>query len=146
MEHGVLIEKVAGNDCFDDFLFQLLAQIVEADFGRMLGGDDHGVDAARHASSSVESVLDGHLGLRVGSHPREGAVTTEFVEMRVQLMGKDQRQRHRLVGLIGGITEHESLVSSSDIIFGSGHVHAGGDFGTLLLKSHKHIAGLVVES
>jgi hypothetical protein len=61
-------------------------------------------------------------------------------------MGKDNSEGEELGSLIGGITEHDSLVSSTELLQSGIVVKTLSDIGGLLLNGDQDIAGLVVET
>ena len=72
MVHRPLVEEVCWNDLLYDMLEDRLAELVSRDVLRVLSGDDNRVYAERDCSTTILLVLDGDLGLRIGSQPREG--------------------------------------------------------------------------
>ena len=61
-------------------------------------------------------------------------------------MRENHRQRHALLGLIGGIAEHQTLISGPDVVVGLLLVHSLGDIGRLLFDGDEDVHGLVVEA
>jgi hypothetical protein len=55
-------------------------------------------------------------------------------------------QWEELRGLIGGITEHDTLVTSTELLKSLLVVKTLGDIGRLLLNGNENVAGLVVEA
>jgi hypothetical protein len=53
---------------------------------------------------------------------------------------------HELGGLVGGITEHQTLISSSKILISASNVDSTGNVGRLLSNGDRDVASLVVES
>ena len=54
-------------------------------------------------------------------------------------------QGHEGLRLIGGISEHDSLVTGTDVLQ-LGGIDRLGDIGGLLLDGHNHVAGAVVQT
>ena len=81
------------------------------DLGRVLGRDDDGVDARRHA----EAVLDGHLALAVGAQPRQRAVLADLGQAPGQAVRQRDGQRHQLGRLVAGVAEHHALVAGAGV-------------------------------
>lgn len=50
-----------------------------------------------------------HLSLRVRSEPWKSAIATQLSHFSIQLMGKDNCERHTLLSLISGISKHQAL-------------------------------------
>jgi len=68
-----------------------------------------------------------------------------FTQSRTEFGSQDVSEGHVFGSLIGGITEHVTLVTSTDFLLFLVNVHSLGNIWGLLLNSNEHIAGLVVE-
>lgn len=143
---GLLVEELGGDVGLDDLLKDLLAELLSGDGLGVLGRDDDGVNTLGDDGTVVVLVLDGDLGLGVGAQPGEGSVTAGSRHGGVQLVGKNDGQGKELRGLVGGVSEHDSLVSSSELLKGLIVVKTLGNVGGLLLNGDQDVAGLVVES
>ena len=53
----------------------------------------------------------------------------------VQLVGEHESERHLLLSFVGGVSEHESLITSADVFVGAVLVDALRDVGRLLLET-----------
>ena len=62
------------------------------------------------ASSILEVVLAGDLGLGVWPSPPEGVVAPEFGQLAVECMSQDHGQRHALLRLVSCVAKHETLL------------------------------------
>jgi len=147
MVDGLGGEVLGGDDLLDDLLLEGLAEGLVVNILRVLDGDDDGVDAEGNQSTTLVLVLDGDLGLGVRAKVGEGAIATAISHLLVELVRQDQGQGHELGGLIGSVTEHDTLITSSDVL----NVEALLDetlvnIGRLLLNGDKNVAGLVVET
>ena len=91
------------NDLAADVLMQLLL----ADVGAVLGGNDHRVDA--HGLAVV--VLHGDLALAVRAQVIQRAVLAHLGQALGQLVGQGDGQRHQLGRLVAGVAEHHALVA-----------------------------------
>ena len=87
---------------------------------------------------------DLRLGVRAG--PVEFAGSAQFGDTSVQLVRQNNRQRHTLVGFVGGVAEHDSLVAGAHFVLLATDVHAVCDVRRLLLERRQHVARLVVET
>jgi hypothetical protein len=143
---GLVIEHVRGDDLLDDLLLDLLSELFGGDVLAVLGGDNHGVNAERHNGTAVVGVLDGDLRLGVGPQPGESAVLAGGGHGRVQLVGEEDGKRKELGGLVGGISEHDTLVTGTELLESLLVVQTLGDVGRLLLNGNEDVAGLVVEA
>ena len=143
---GLLVEVLGGDDLLDDLLLDLLAELLGGDVLAVLGRDDDGVDTQGNDGAVVVLVLDGDLGLGVGSEPGELTAVTGLLHGAVQLVGEEEGQGQELGGLVGGISEHDTLVTSTELLEGLVVVETLGNVGRLLLNGDEHVAGLVVEA
>lgn len=142
---GTVIEEVSGDNLLDDLLLDLLAELLSADLLSVLGGDDNGVDAEGDGGTAILLVLDGDLGLGVRKEPRESARAASRSHGSVELVGEDNGEGHELLSLVGSITEHDTLVTSTEELEGT-VVETLSDIGGLLLNGNEDVAGLVVEA
>lgn len=143
---GVIAEVLGGDDLLDDLLLDLLSELLGGDIGRVLSRDDDGVDALRDNGTVVVLVLDGDLGLGVGSEPREGAVTASSGHGSVELVGEEESKGEELRGLVGGITEHDTLVTGTELLKSLLVVETLGNVRGLLLDGDEQVAGLIVKT
>ena len=86
---------------------------VEVDAGLVLGGEHHGVDADR---AGLVVVLDGDLGLPVGTQVGQRAVLADRREPLRERLGDLDRQRHQLGGVVAGVAEHQPLVTGALLV------------------------------
>jgi len=143
---GLVIEILGRDDLLDDLSDESVFDEFVGDILRMLGGDDDGVDTDRGHVTSVTEILDGDLGLAIWAEPVVVSVVSELGDLLDELGGQDVGQRHVLLGLVGGISEHVSLITSSDLLDGLSDVDSGGDLRGLLLDGDEDVASLVVET
>jgi hypothetical protein len=121
---GVLVEVLGGDGLLDDLLLDLLAEVLNRDVGRVLGGDNDGVNTERN----------------------DGAVVAGISHGLVELVGKLDGERKVLRGLVGGISEHDTLVTGTKLLESLLVVKTLSNIGALLLNGNEDIAGLVVET
>lgn len=113
----------------------------------VLGGDDDGVDLdGGDRSIGVLLVLDGDLGLAIGTEPPEGAILADIGELLAELGGKKVGEGHGRVGLVGGVAEHDTLITGTNIEVGLANVDAAGNVGGLLVDADKDLAGVAGET
>lgn len=146
MVDGLVVKVLGGDDLLDDLLLDLLTELLGGDIRRVLGRDDDGVDALGDNGTVIVTVLDGDLGLGVGSEPGERAVSASSGHGRVELVGEHESKREELRGLVGGIAEHDTLVTSTELLKSLIIVKTLGDIRRLLLNGDEQVAGLVVET
>lgn len=147
--NGFIVEEVGGDDLVDDFLLDGVDNFLVGMSGVVLGGDDNGVDSLGDSLARVIMlVLNGDLGLGVRAKPLDDLLLTALDEASAQLGGEDVGEGHQLLGFVRGITEHVSLISSSDFLGGllSLTMDRLGNFRGLLANGDNDRAGPVVES
>jgi len=142
---GLVIEVLGRDDGLNNMLHQVLLDLVVRDGLVVLGGDDNGVHANRDGDIVLQFVLNGDLGLAIRADPVAGAVLADFSEAASQLGGKHVGEGHEGRSLVGSISEHDSLVSSADVLNLLG-INRLGNVGGLLLDGDNDIASLVVKS
>ena len=143
---GLLIEVLGGDDRLDDVLHDVLVNLLVGDVGLVLGGDDDGVDADGDHAAVLLLVLDGDLGLTIGAQPLEGSILANVGETLAEAGGEEVGEGHELGGLIGGVAEHDALVTSADLLDALVEVDALGDIGALLLDGDDDVAGVAVDA
>ena len=100
-------------------------------------------------------VLDGDLGLAVGTQVGQRAVLAHLGEPLGEPVRDGDRQRHQLGGVVAGVAEHQALVAGTlpvQLVVGRADaglvavVDARGDVAGLAADRHLHAAGLAVEA
>ncbi len=143
---GPFVAVVLGDHHLDHLLEDGRAEGLQADALRVLHRDDHGVDADGQRRAGGEAVLAGDLRLRVGARPGKLAVAAQLGDLRVELVGEHHGEGHELLGLVGGVAEHQALVAGAHLLVGAVLVHARGDLRALLLQGELDLAVAVVEA
>lgn len=143
---GLLVKVVGRNDLLDDLLLDLLSQQLGGNRLAVLGADDDGVHSKRNNGTVVVLVLDGHLGLGVWSEPWQAAVTSCSRHSSVKLVCQLEGQGEEFWGLVGGISEHDTLVTSAEFLQCLIVVQTLGNIWGLLLDGDQDVASLVVEA
>lgn len=143
---GLLIDVLGVDVLEDDLLKDLLAELLSGDVLRVLSGNDNCVDTLGHNGTTIVHVLNGNLSLGVGAQPRKRSVTAGGRHGSVELVGKDDGQGEELRGLVGGITEHDTLITSTELLEGLLVVKTLSNIGRLLLNSDQDVASLVIET
>lgn len=143
---GLVAEVLGGDDLLDDLLLDLLAELLSGDIGRVLSRDNNGVDALRDNGTVVVLVLNGDLGLGVGSEPGQRTVAASSGHGSVQLVGEEESEGEELGCLVSGITEHDTLVTSTELLESLLVVKTLSDIGRLLLNGDEQVTGLVVKT
>ena len=100
-------------------------------------------------------VLDGDLGLAVGTQVVERAVLAHLGQPLGEPVRDGDRQRHQLGGVVGGVAEHQALVARAllvERVVGGADpclvavVDSLGDVGGLAADGHLDAARLTVEA
>lgn len=142
---SAVIKKVGWDDLLDDLLQDLLSEDLGGDFFTVLGAYDDGVNADRLDSAVVVSIFNSDLGLGVRAEPWEGAVLAGILHGTVKLVGELDGQREEFRGLVGGVSEHDTLVTGTQLLQSLVVVKTLSNVRRLLLDGNKDVAGLVVE-
>ena len=150
---GLVVDHVGGEGGLDDLLHEVGLDLVVGDLLVVLDGDEDDGDAEGLeevlAVTGVELVFDGDLGLGVGAGPREGVVAAAVGALLGEVAGKLVGEGHEGLGLVGGVAEHHTLVTSTEVLVLLDVVLAEDglvDFGGLLFDGNEEVAGLVVEA
>ena len=61
-------------------------------------------------------------------------------------MREDERERHLLLGLVGGIAKHDALITGANILVGAVLVDTLGNVGRLFFETVDDGAGAIVQS
>lgn len=146
MVNSVVVEVLGGDGLLNDVFKNLLAELLGGNVGRVLGRHNHGVHTDGDNGAVVVLVLNSDLGLGIGAQPGERAVTAGSRHGSVELVGELEGEGEELRGLVSGITEHDTLVTSTELLEGLLVMQALGDIGRLLLNGNKQVEGLVVET
>ena len=116
----------------------------------MLRGDNDGVDSD---GAALLVILNGDLGLAVGSEIGESAGFPDGGELLRELVGQGDSHRHELRGLVAGVAEHHALVAGAVIQLGLAGflglqrlVHAQSDIAGLLVDVGNNTAGIAVKA
>ena len=145
MVGGPLIKEVGRDDRLDDLLLDLLAEVLGGDRLGMLGRNDDGINTEGDHRTIILLVLDSDLGFRIRSEPGESTSAAGDGHCLVQLVSKHNGQGHVLLGLISGVTEHDTLITSTDGLERP-VVKALSDIGRLLLNGNKNVASFVIKT
>ena len=135
---GSALRSSRGQAGQDHGLGDVVGDLLGRHVGVVLGADDDGLDPARNAVL----VLQGDLGLAVGSEVGQLARLAHLGQAAGHPMGEGDRQRHQLGRLAAGEPEHHALVARAQLVA----VDAHRDVRRLLLDADQDAAGLVVEA
>ena len=146
----VVVGELRGQQRPDDVLEERGLQLgVDVDARSGLGGDQHGGEPLR----DVVLVLDGDLGLAVGTQVVDQPRLANFGEPLREPVREPDRHRHEVVGVVARVAEHHPLVAGTDLVVqvaGAGLqlarlVDAHRDVGRLLVDRGHHAARVGIE-
>ncbi len=138
---GVCTEPFGRQDRLDDFFHHAFLEIFHADVRVMLRRQDHRVDAY----GFVVFVDERDLTFSVGSQPGQGACLANLGLAPDEAVRVGDRRRHQHVGLVGGVAEHQALVTGA-LTLGVLAVDSLCDIGRLFAERIQYRAGRAVES
>jgi len=124
----------------DILLHHRLAQRLGRDIGTVLGGQHHGLDPDR----LVILVAQRNLALRIRAQPRDLAGLAHLRLALDQAVRERDQRRHRHVGLVRGITEHQPLIARALAALVLA-VDPPGNIRRLLADDIEHAAARAVE-
>ena len=143
---SAVVKELSRDDLADNLLLDDGTELLSGDIVAVLGRDNDGVNAEGLDGTIVVSVLNGDLGLGIGEQPGDGAVVTGSLHGSVELVREEDGQGQELRGLVGGIAEHDTLVTSTELLKSLLVVQTLGNIGRLLLDGDEDVASLVVEA
>lgn len=144
--NGVCVQQVSGDDYLNDVLLEFLSDVFVGNSGSVLLRNEDSVDTERSNELTFLLVFNGHLHLSVGSHPWADVVNANGVETLDEAVAEHMSQGHEFFGFISSITNHETLITSTDVFVLLVDVHGGCDFVRLSVQCDHHSAVLVVET
>ena len=144
------VGQFSRNGRHDDMLHDAFFDLGVRNFRRMLGANEHGVNAFGLA----EGIFDGDLGLAIRAQPGQRAALAHLGQLAGELVGQVDGHGHELPGLIAGIAEHHALVAGADqvdlvliaFLGFEGLADAHIDIRTLAGNGRKHSAGIAIEA
>jgi len=145
---GLVIEELSRDDLHDDFFLDPLDNFFVGKTGVVLGGDHNSVNLLGDTSTGIiVLVLNCDLSLGIRTKPLDDVLLTAFHKTSAQFGGEDVGERHQLLSLISGVSEHVTLVTSTNILGGLGAVTMDrvGNFRALLTDRDNDRTSLVIE-
>jgi hypothetical protein len=142
---GLVVEVLFGDDGFDDMFHEVGGNLFVGDIFGVLGGDDNGVDALGDRDAIDQLVFTGDLRLAVGTDPFAGSVLADFRQLASQLRGQHVRERHVLLGLVRGVSKHDSLITGTNV-FHFDRIDGLRDIRGLFFNGDDDVAGFVVKT
>ncbi|GAA0003952.1 hypothetical protein BRDID11002_39530 [Bradyrhizobium diazoefficiens] len=101
-----------------------------------------------HANRLAVLVLHGDLALGIRAQHLLAAGVARFGDEAQDLVGVEDRRRHQVRRLVGGVTEHDALVARAFFLDLTRlkRIDALGDVGRLRMQQNLDVAGLPVET
>ena len=148
MEDGVGVQVLFRDNLLDDFVHEILGDLLVRHALDVLGGDQDGVHALRHHGAAFVFVLDGDLRLTIREHPRARTILADDGEAVTELGGQNVRQRHEFRSFIRGVAKHVTLVTRTDVFIGLGAhtVHTLTNVRGLVVQLDEHAALVTVQA
>ena len=146
MVDGLIVQVLGRDDSLDDLLLDLLSELFGSDLLTVLSRNDNSVYSDWNNGTVVMLVLDGDLSLSIWSEPWQASVSASRRHSSVKLVCQLKGQREQLWGLIGSISEHDTLVTSTHLLEGLLVVQTLCDIWGLFLDSDQDVASLVIET
>mmetsp|Transcript_19153 Transcript_19153/g.26954 ORF Transcript_19153/g.26954 Transcript_19153/m.26954 type:complete len:220 (+) Transcript_19153:509-1168(+) len=115
---GLRVHELVWHNLINDLSLEVLFDILVANGLVVLGRDKDSMDSLRnHFSLLALNILNDDLSLSIRTHPLEDALLSHIGKALSKLGCKHVCKRHEsLFVLISSVTEHMSLVSSSNFI------------------------------
>jgi hypothetical protein len=141
-------EHVSRADLLDHLLDEGVLDGLVVDSFVMLSGDQHVVNRNGDDLASLLSVLNDNLGFAVGPQPGDLSRVSLLSHGLGDLVGEVVRvgEQGFSVPLVGGISEHQSLVSSSKVVVLLLLMDRVSDFRALALNFDENVAVVAVEA
>ena len=143
-----VLEHLSGADLLDDLLDEDLSDLLLVNLGTVLGGDEDVVDADGLDSAVLILVLNDDLRLAIGSQPGDLTRVSGLGHLLAEKVGEVVRVGVEGLGipLVGGIAEHDTLITSTEVIHVLLDVHGLSDLRGLSLDVDEDGHGLVVKT
>ena len=103
------------------------------------------MDTDGNGSAVVHAILAGNLGLTIGSDPIQNVGLADLSQAGAQRGGQVVGKGHHRLSLVGGITEHDTLVTGTGVLNLSG-IDRLSNIGRLLFDGNNDVHGSVVKT
>ena len=110
----------------------------------VLSGNDDGVDSEGDNRTTVTLVLNCHLGLGVWSEPGKVGSPGDSQSL-IEFVGENDGKRGQFQGFGSGVSKHETLITSTEVLKGT-LIETLSNIGRSLLNGDEDVAGLVVKT
>ena len=143
-----ILQELSGADFLNDLFSKNLVDFFVGDSSIVLSGDEDVVDSDGLDLNSISGIFNNDLGFAVGSQPGDLLGVSSSADLFADLVGQVVAVgvEDLLVPFISGIAEHESLISSSELILGLFLMDGCSDFLALSFNVNNHAHVLVVDT
>ena len=132
---GVFVDKLLRKGLVDDQIHDGLAELLVLDLFVVLGADDDRVDA----NGNVVFVFEGNLSFTVRAQKVDDLLLPDCGQLAREHVRILDRRRHELGALVGGISEHQALISRTLLLVQTvPFVDSLGDIRTLPLDGRQN--------
>lgn len=146
MVDGLVIQILGGDGGANDVFVEITTDGLVIYVGVVLNGDHNGVNPQGDDGSALVLVFNGDLGLGIRTYPVKDTVLSAVGQSLAELGGQDVGQGHHFLSFVGGIAEHETLITSTNVLVFLAFMHTLGNIGALLFNGYEDVAGLVIET
>ena len=108
---NLAIDKLLRNNRKNNLVNNVLTDGCAVDLRRVLGGNNDSI----YTAGNTVNVLNGYLGLTIGTKVGESAVLSNLGKSLSKLVSEGDGERHKLGGLVACVTEHKSLVACTGV-------------------------------
>lgn len=118
VEHVASVDEPLLRDCvLDDVIDEILSELLVGDVWVVLCADEDGVDSYWCDEVALFFVLDCNLHLGVRTHPGQDLLLPALLQPPHQGSREVVAERHEVLSLIRGVSDHQPLVSSTHLLF-----------------------------
>jgi hypothetical protein len=142
---SVGVQVLFGDNNLNDVLHEVAGDLLVSDILGVLARDNNSVATDGYRDTVDQVVFASDLGLGIGADPVAGSVLADLADLGSELSGQHVSQRHQSLGLVSGVSKHDSLVTSTEI-FHLGGIDGLGNIGGLFLDGNNDVACLVVKT
>ena len=142
-------EHLGWDDLLDDFIGEHLVDGLVGDLRGVLSGDEDVVNSDWLQDTLIFLlILNNNLRFAIWSQPWDLTILSLDSHNLAELVSKNVRVwvEGLLIPLIGGVSEHKSLITGSHVSLVLGSVNGGGDVGILSMDVQDDVAVVGIES
>ena len=145
MINGIIIQVVGRNNRLDNMFHQISLNLLVSNILVVLSRNNNGVNSCRNWFTIFHLVFTSYLGLTIRTNPRTSSILTYFGQLSTDRSSQVVGQRHKSRSLISSITKHNTLVTSTSILFFY-RINRLSDIRRLFLNSNNNVTGSVIKT